>query len=472
MKEFFYKFLGFSLGPIVGAIIGFITIPLISHLVDADQIGMSNMFTLANNIITLIVLFGIDQAFIREYNETNDKDKLLFNSLVVPLLISILIGTMLIIFKNDFAFFLFDDNKRVIPVILLALCTPLFVMEKFFLSTLRMQEKAFQYSMWSIISKSLNLFFVIVLLLFYKRNFESIIYATVVSELIVSIILMFICRKNIRFSFKNINKRQIKSLVKFGLPLVPANLIGWGLNSTDSIFLRTMTTYSELGYYTVALKVSNVLAILQTSFSTFWVPLAFKWKSKNIDNEKFELISKGLSFTMSIILLLILLFKNFIPLFLGNGYDSVIYIVPFLLFHPIFYTMSETTILGIYFSRKTYYNIVISIISVIVNIILNYILIPNFGAVGAAIATGISYLVFFWIRTLISRKLWYRFDLMHFILVTIILVIVSLLNCVIKSTLIVAIINIVSIFIIMFVYRKIIYLILKSIKQKNLTIYK
>ena len=75
MKNFFKKFIGFSLGPIVGAIISFITVPVTSHLVSADQFGLSNMFTIANSIITLIVLVGIDQAYIREYNETRDKKR-------------------------------------------------------------------------------------------------------------------------------------------------------------------------------------------------------------------------------------------------------------------------------------------------------------------------------------------------------------------------------------------------------------
>ena len=54
-------------------------------------------------------------------------------------------------------------------------------------------------------------------------------------------------------------------------------------------------------------------------------------------------------------------------------------------------------------THVSYLNVIISIISIITNAVLNYILIPKYGAVGAAIATGISYCVFFWLRTLFSR---------------------------------------------------------------------
>ena len=111
MKEFLKKFGGFSLGPIIGALIGFITIPVTSHLVSAEQFGLANMFTVANNTITLIVLLGFDQAFVREYNETEKRKKLLFNSTLIPLIASVIIGIFLVIFQSNFAKLLFLYTK-------------------------------------------------------------------------------------------------------------------------------------------------------------------------------------------------------------------------------------------------------------------------------------------------------------------------------------------------------------------------
>ena len=144
MKEFFKKFIGFSVGPIVGAIIGFITIPITSNLISPDQFGLSSMFNLANTILTLIVILGIDQAFMREYNEYEDKKKLLFNSLLIPFLGTIIISAILILFKDFFAEILFDDSAITKPVILLAICSPFFIIEKVMLLSIRMQERAFK----------------------------------------------------------------------------------------------------------------------------------------------------------------------------------------------------------------------------------------------------------------------------------------------------------------------------------------
>lgn len=467
MKDFFKKLLGFSIGPIVGAIIGFITIPVTSHLISPDQFGLTSMFNLANSILTLIVLMGIDQAYMREYNEYEDKKKLLYNSIIIPFIATIIIGITLIIFKDFFALILFDNSTIVKPIILLAICLPLFIIEKFLLLSIRMEEKAVKYSFWNIASKLLNLVCLIVLLVFYKKNFESVIYATILSQFIISIILCIACRKSISFSIKNIDKEQRKKIFRFGLPLVPATLIGYGLNSMDTIFLRGMTTYTELGYYSVALRIINVLTLLQASFTNFWSPMAFKWKAEKVENKKFELVSKGVTLVMSVVLLLILLFKDLIPVIISEEYKQVIYILPFLLFHPIFYTMSETTTLGISFTRKTGYNIIVSMISLVVNLILNTLLIPIHGAVGAAIATGISYLVFFWIRTLISRNLWYKFPIKHFVITSVILMVVVIINTLINDIIITITINVIAILLIGVTYRDIIQELIKMKKNKE-----
>ncbi len=453
MKEFFSKFIGFSVGPVIGAIIGFITVPVTSYLIAPDQFGLASMFNLANTILTLLVLIGIDQAYMREYNEYEDKGKLLFNSMIMPLLNTIFIAVILVIFRDFWANLLFDDSTLVMPIILLAICSPFFIIEKFMLLSIRMEEKALKYSIWNIVSKSLNLLCLVLLLLCYKRNFESVVYATILSQFIVSILLFIIGRKKIKISKKSIDKKQINRILKFGLPLIPATLIGYGLNSMDTVFLRVMTDYTEIGYYSMALKISNLLTLVQTSFTTFWAPIAFKWNSENVENKRFEIVGQGITLAMSIILIVILMLKDLIPILVSKEYAQVIYILPFLLFYPIFYTMSETTTLGISFSRKTGYNIVVSIISMIVNVVLNYILISWYGAVGAAIATGISYLVFFWTRTIISRRLWYKFPIRHFIFVTIALTIVALCNVIIKNIFISECINVTTMIIIILRYK-------------------
>jgi O-antigen/teichoic acid export membrane protein len=69
------------------------------------------------------------------------------------------------------------------------------------------------------------------------------------------------------------------------------------------------------------------------------------------------------------------------------------------------YTLSEVTVGGINYRNKTYWHLAIAVIAAVVNYALNMLLVPNLGAKGAAISTGLSYIVFFYSRTYISNYL-------------------------------------------------------------------
>jgi len=152
------------------------------------------------------------------------------------------------------------------------------------------------------------------------------------------------------------------------------------------------------------------LGVFQQAFATFWAPTAFRWYENGEKPEKFMKVSECLTLVMTFVFIVVVISKNIILFFIGDNYKGASSLISFLLFIPIMYTMSETTTIGISFKRKTKYNLIISSVVAMINLILNFILVPKIGALGASIATAISYLVFFWMRTLISSYVWIKFD--------------------------------------------------------------
>lgn len=100
----------------------------------------------------------------------------------------------------------------------------------------------------------------------------------------------------------------------------------------------------------------------------------------------------------------LILFKNVLMLLFDKSYENIDAIMPFLLLIPIMYTLSEITVGGINYSKKTYWHLVIAVASCFLNFGLNFVLLPKLGAKGAAISTGISYIAFFLLRTYFSNK--------------------------------------------------------------------
>ena len=92
------------------------------------------------------------------------------------------------------------------------------------------------------------------------------------------------------------------------------------------------------------------------------------------------------------------------------------------------YTLSETTTLGISFSRKTYYNIFVSLLALVPSFFLNLLLTPSWGYRGAALASTMAYIVFYLARTYFSRKTGFYFPQKKQVLVTLMMLLAALLN--------------------------------------------
>ncbi|MGH4120737.1 oligosaccharide flippase family protein [Clostridium sp.] len=449
---------GFSVGPIVGAIIGFITVPITTYLVSPDDFGKAAMYTMGYTISSLFIFLGLDQAFVREYNEQVNKNNLFWNALFFPLLFSFILALIYIVFYKSISLLMFDSVEKYV-IILLAISLPFAIIDRFNLLVLRMEEKAKIYSLVNILNKLLGIIILIPYLIFIDKSFKGIIIAVFINLVIVCIIESYLVKHIWKLNFR-FDKKLLQKLFRFGLPLVPATIIGWVFISMDRIALRQWSTFNEIGIYSAAFKIVAVLSILQQAFCTSWVPTALRWHKEKVSNDKYVQVSETILTVMVVLFSTIILFKDLIIKLLSSNYSSAANSVPFLLMFPIMYTISETTTLGITFSRKTHYNIVISLIAALTNYTGNYFLVPRYGAVGASISTGISYIVFFWMRTLISRKLWFKFGIKLYIINTILMLLLSSFSVIVNNIFI----NIFIVSLILFANRRCILKIFHRIK--------
>jgi O-antigen/teichoic acid export membrane protein len=311
-----------------------------------------------------------------------------------------------------------------------------------------------------------------------NNNFVVLIYATVITNLFVTIIGIFIGRK-FWLDKKNTQlKTNSKELVVYGFPLVFTFLITWLFQSGDRIFITYFHDYEELGVYAAAFSIVSLISAVQGAFTTFWVPVAFeKYEQNPNDNIFFGNISRLVAFVMLLIGITLILFKDVIVLILGEEYRQVSYIMPFLIFMPIMYTVSETTVMGINFKKKSKYHIRIALVCAIFNIICNIVLVPTLAGKGSAISTALSYILFFTLRTMYSKRFYpTNYGLKKFYLSTIGLIIFSFYASFKEFDVIFVILGLVNLILVFMLYGKdVISFIPEKVKiklQKKLSIFR
>lgn len=428
MNIFLKRFMGFSIGPVAGAVISFITIPLTTHFIDPQEFGKANMFSMLQLLILSFLYLGLDQSYTREYHETEDKTNLIKNAMFVPVLFSLVIFLLILLNMNTVSQYLFEKGSYDLAVILFGLTIISMTLERFLLLSIRMEERAFEYSLLNILIKLMVLIFTLLFVIFIRRDFLSVVYSAAIGQLSCDAYLAIRYRKYLDFKNFKFDKDLFIKMLKFGLPLIIASSLNSLLNSLDRLSLRQWSTFTEIGIFTAAYKISATLSIVQASFTSFWVPTAYRWYQQEKDIKHFKVISNVILLIMSVLFAFILLFKNFIVVLLSSNYDSTKFIIGFLCLQPIMYTVSETTTLGIAFSKKSYLNVIVSVFSIIPNVILNFTLVPKYGAIGASIATGVSYIFFFFSRSYFSNRNWEGIPLKMHMVVNLLIFIAALIN--------------------------------------------
>jgi O-antigen/teichoic acid export membrane protein len=409
MKDnLFKKFLSFSYGSWIGFVIGFLGTMIMTRILLPEDFGKASMFTLTLNASMIFTIFGTDQAFVRFFYEEREENRggLLYNCLKIPLIISVIVSFFIIMFNRKISFFLFEEENLIASIMLvLAILTR--VLYRYGTLVIRMQQKGNLFSILEIFNRSLSLIILLGLYYLLGPSYEIIIYSTVVNLLLLTLVSIYF-EKNYwdfkSFSIANL-KHSKKEIFNFSYPLVLTTLITWLFQSFDKIAIKHWSNFEELGLYAAAFKIVALLSIFQTAFSTFWTPVCYENFEKDPENKKiYEKMSKIISFTMFFVAVLSIAGKDIIVFLLGKNYREAANIMPFLVFMPIMYTVSETTVIGINFYKKPKWHFLIASVSCLVNILGNWLLVPRYGAIGAAISTAFSYIVFFSLRTQISLK--------------------------------------------------------------------
>ena len=432
-KKIVRKLLYFAIGPLGGAFLGFITVPITTWLVSPEQFGLTTMFTLFQTFITSFIYIGMDQSFVREYNSYKGaKENLLFNAMLIPMSVAIVLMVAITIFMDPISQYLFAEKNTMIMIAVI-IWIPFVVLERFLITNIRMKEQGLQYSAFSVFVKLTIMITTIVLLLNFEKTYTSIVLGTITGQIVGDIVLLIFSRELFKVKNFAFDKKLVNKMLGFGIPLLPAVVIMWVLNSTDRIILDYFGSIEDIGVYFSAMKLVSVLSIIQVIFSTMWMPIAYRWHETKVDTEKFTQINYLLFFVMGIIFISILLFKELAIWILSPEYSEAQYILPFLLFVPIMSIVGDATSMGISISRKTHLLIWTSLLATLVNIIVNLLLVQRLGGIGAAVGTGLAYITFFVLRTIISRRYWYNFNLSFYIINIFVLLVIASLNVVVQN---------------------------------------
>ncbi|NMR26813.1 oligosaccharide flippase family protein [Pseudoalteromonas sp. NEC-BIFX-2020_015] len=407
------KILLFALGPLGNSVLGLFILPISAWFFTTEDIGRLSMYQLVVSFSIILFGLGLDQGYVREYHDSPgcQKDKLfktLFLSAITVLFLVVLVSLLIPV---ELSYLVTGIQSKWISLYIILGVVFAFI-SRFLALILRMNERALAYSLSQLLPKLLFLFVLLSYLYFeVESEFESLIAAQLAGVVSAFVILIINTRISLIDAIKeSFDLILLKRILLYTVPLIGSGLTFWGLAATDKFLLRLLSTFEELGVYSMAYSFSAVALILQAIFSTVWAPQVYKWASKGGGGE-------NVKDSVQIIALVICLVWSFVGLLswlslliLPDEYARVDVLILAVIAYPLLYTLSEATGVGIGVKRKTMYALLATFIALVINFFGNYLLIPLFQAEGAAISSAISFFIFFIIKTEYSNRIWVEFE--------------------------------------------------------------
>jgi O-antigen/teichoic acid export membrane protein len=213
-----------------------------------------------------------------------------------------------------------------------------------------------------------------------------------------------LCKSMLGFSF---SWQVIKSMLKFGLPLVPSLMSSYVLSQADRWFLQSYSTMDVLGIYSLGYRVGSMINLFVVQpFQLIWLPMIFETEKKPGAKHFFEqMLTYMLLFSFWVGLGISLFSKELLTVMATPAYQGAYATIPWIVLAYVIYGGYMVVNIGIYIKNKTAYAMWLVGAAALSNILFNFMLIPSLGGLGAAQATLLSYIILFIIALFVNRRI-------------------------------------------------------------------
>jgi len=389
----------YGISTIVGRFINFLLVPLYTNVFANSDFGQYTLIYAYLSFFNVMFIFGMDAAFLKYSSATDgEKKRDAFSTPYnfVFITTTILCAT-LFIFRNQLqlAAQIPLNLSAIVNYVILILFFDTITLIPF--ANLRIENKASKFAVIKLGNIFLNLLLNFLLILKMGMGIEAIFISNLAASVFSFVMLIPDTLGRIRFS---ISKEFLSPMLKFALPYLPGSLAAMMVQIIDVPIVRALTNESILGTYRANYKLGILMMLFVSMFNYAWQPF-FLNNAKDKDAK--QLFSKVLTLFMIVGSFIWILLSFFIDdlasveiyngkSIIGQNYLSGIYIVPVILLAYLFYGMYVNFTAGIYIKERTKYFPIVTGAGALVNVVVNYLLIPYIGIFGAALATLASYI--------------------------------------------------------------------------------
>lgn len=386
----------FFTGSALSLFIGLLSFPILTRILTREEYGILGLVSSTSLVMVAIAKSGLSDGIIRFYKEydSTPEERNIFSSTVIirGLVLSLVTVILFVVVFMTIRRILNIDSKYVACFMVMSGYFLLRPMNIIVLNILRVIGMTIFFNIINLIGKIMAVVCSLLLLLYVVGAFYGYFVGLVLAEMFVSIILFYWLFTHYKVALNKVSGSLAMELVKFGLPLLITELSYLLLSYADRYMIAAYQGTDDLGIYTVGYNVASYISdMMMFSMSYAVVPIYVVLYQKEGRERTEEFLSKCMHYLLVAIIPICigytLVSRDLLVTLASKRYLDAAQFSPIILFGSFFLGMNNILNAGLYLGKKTRVILAIMLTAVIVNIILNLLLLPDFGIMGSAVAT-------------------------------------------------------------------------------------
>lgn len=385
-KKLFSDTVILGLGTFGSKLLVFLLMPLYTAWLSTTQYSTAELITSTANLLIPLACVGISNGIFRFAAEREANKKAVFSSSLA--LLGIGFGGFLLLCPLLSLIDYFTGYTWLIVLYVLfadlqAVCA----------QYIRAIDRTRLFAIQGILNTVLTILFNVIFLVVFDLGVVGYVLSVIVGNLFTTIFLVIRAKLWQVFSLSSIDRRMMKDLLRFSLPLIPTTVC-WLITDLSDRYMVTYFCGDHInGIYSAAYKIPTIVNLISGIFMQAW---QFSAVAQSSDEEACKsFYSEVFRGFLSVIMIgaagLILLSRFLSGLLLNSAYFEAWQFMPTLLCATALEAIVSFLATVYMVCKKSMHSFLTAMVGTLLNIALNLLLIPTWGALGAAVATLASY---------------------------------------------------------------------------------
>jgi O-antigen/teichoic acid export membrane protein len=381
----------YTAASILSKVIAVALLPLYTRYLTPADYGAAEVMFAAIVSASIVVRLGLIEALLRFYYKDGEEPERVVSSTFAGLFWFATIGALIALpFATPISEALLDRPATDLARISIGGLWVLTMFE-FMLTLFRLEERARAFFVTTILNVLITIGLTVVLVVGAGDGARGLLIGSYASGAAFVLALIVVQRRRLSLRF---DRHLLRRLLRFGLPTMPAEASLYLLNFVDRIIIVRSAGLAEAGLYSLAVKFAQAINVFVRGFQLAWPPLAYSIRedgeARRVYATIVTLFVTGCAFAVTGMWL----FSRWIvralaaPEFFGS-YKAIGLISTAVTLYALYLVL--VVILGR--TGRTEFNLPATVAALAANVILNLILVPPLGIVGAALALVASYVV-------------------------------------------------------------------------------